>query len=126
MDIGDIPAVNIREDHLGSLLSKWSVLEPDRCRRKDTTSFKVLYADNWMEVTSDSTSHGLIVAAAMEGCHKNRIYFNIDYTPEHKEQSAQIEVGCIPKMFRWDKGDDVVYNIPILLLEEYLDRLQKT
>lgn len=108
---------------LRSLLSQWANLEPHRCRQQDENRFEVLYLGEWLAVTDQRASHGSIIAAVLAGCQDNQIYCSIDYTPRWEDQAATVEVGCIPKMFRYREGDEVISSIPVLLLVEYLERL---
>lgn len=61
----------------------------------------------------------------LAGCHENNIHCEIDYTPRYEQQPPTVEVGCIPKTFRWNVGEEIISSIPILLLEEYLERLEQ-
>lgn len=110
---------------LHSLLLQWTTLEPQRCRQQDDIHFEVRYLDHWLTITDQPVSHGNIIAAVLAGCQENQIYCTIDYTPRYENIAATIEVGCIPKMFRYRDGDEVISSIPTLLLMEYLSRLQR-
>ena len=116
-------AVSARQE-LTSLLLRWAAIEAQRCRRRDEDSFEVLYLGCWMAVTADSAGHGPIIAAVLGGCEENRIHCEIDYTPRYEREPANISVGCIPRMFRFDEGDEVIASIFLLLLMEYLERLE--
>jgi hypothetical protein len=112
-------------DHeLIQLLLQWSATEPHRCQQKDDRNFDVLYAGQWMAVTAEPASHGALIASILEGCHANKIYCNIEYTPAFEDELPTVQVGCIHRAFRWDEGDEAIYSIPKLLLTEYLERLQ--
>lgn len=112
-------------DHeLKQLLSQWAGSEPYRCQQKDDSHFDVLYVSRWMAVTADSASHGTLTASILEGCHANKIYCNIEYTPAFEDESPTVQVGCIHRAFGWDEGDKAIYLISKLLLTEYLERLQ--
>ena len=113
------------ESELQSLLSRWAAVEPQRCRQRDDFSFDVEYLGQWIAVTAQPISHGSIIAAVLAGCHDNNIHCEIDYTPRYEQRPATVEVGCIPKAFRWEEGEKVISSIPILLLEEYLERLER-
>jgi hypothetical protein len=78
-----------------------------------------------MPVTAQLFSHGAIIASLLAGCQENNIHCKIDYTPRYEQQPATLEVGCIPRAFRWDEGEENISSIAILLLEEYLDRLER-
>ncbi len=106
-----------------SRFSQWAGIEPQRCRQRDDIGYDVNYVGHWIAVTPQPTSHGTIMAAVLGGCQDHRIHCAIDYTPRYKDQPPTVEVGCIPKMFRWDEGDEVVSSIPVLLLTEYLEQL---
>lgn len=110
---------------LRSLLSQWANLEPQRCRQQGEKHFEVLYLGEWLAVTDQRANHGSIIAAVLAGCQDNQIHCAIDYTPRWEDQAATVEVGCIPKMFRYREGDEVISSIPMLLLVEYLERLRK-
>jgi hypothetical protein len=112
------------ERELHSLLSRWAAIEPARCRQRDETRFDVQYAGHWITVTDQPSSHGAIIVAVFEGCQAHRLHCAIDYTPRYEDHPATVEVGCVPRMFRWDEGDEVVFSIPALLLTEYLERLK--
>ena len=112
------------EQELKSLLTQWAAIEPQRCRRRDDDRFDVQYSGQWTPITAQPESHGAIIAAALEGCHQNRIYCNIEYTPRYEEEPLMVAVGCIHRAFRWDDGEDAIYSIPSLLLAEYLEQLQ--
>ena len=109
---------------LKQLLSQWAAIEPHRCRQKDDGQFDVLYAGHWAAATAESADHGALIASILEGCHANKIYCNIEYTPAFEDESPTVQVGCIHRAFRWDEGDEAIYSIPQLLLTEYLERLQ--
>jgi len=108
----------VSERELSSLLSRWAALEPQRCRQRDDLSFDVDYIGRWITVTAQPISHGAIMAAVLNGCHENSFHCEIDYTPKYEQQPATVEVGCIPKAFRWNEGEEVISSIPVLLLEE--------
>lgn len=110
---------------LKSLLSRWAAVEPKRCRHRDDSSFDVEYLGHWIEVGAQPISHGAIIASILAGCQENNIHCAIDYTPHYEQKPAMVEVGCIPKAFRWDEGAEVISSIPTLLLEEYLERLER-
>jgi hypothetical protein len=78
-----------------------------------------------MPITAQRESQGAIIAAVLEGCHQNRIYCNIEYTPRYEDEQPTVQVGCIHRAFRWDEGEGVIYSIPNLLLTEYLEQLQE-
>jgi len=111
------------EQELQSCLSRWAAIEPRRCRRQDDASFEVQYLGHWMVVTPQPPSHGTIIAAVLGGCEDNRIHCAIGYEPRYKNEPATIEVGCIPKMFSFNRGDEVIASIPVLLLDKYLEQL---
>lgn len=112
------------ERELKSLLSQWAAVEPQRCRQKDDTKFDVRYSGQWLPVSDDSASHGLIIAAVLEACHSNRIYCCIEYTPRYEDEPPAIQVGCVHKAFLWDEGEEVISSISPFLLTEYLEQLQ--
>lgn len=113
------------EHELRSLLSRWAAVEAQRCRQREDSSFDVEYLGHWIEVSANPASHGAIIASVFAGCQANNIHCVIDYTPRYEQKPAMVEVGCIPKAFRWDEGDEVVSSIPVLLLEEYIERLER-
>jgi hypothetical protein len=113
------------ESELRSLLSRWAAVEPQRCRQRDDFSFDVEYLGHWIAVSTQPISHGSIIASVLAGCQENNIHCEIDYTPRYEQQPATVEVGCIPKAFRWNQGEEIISSIPILLLEEYLERLEQ-
>jgi hypothetical protein len=113
------------ESELRSLLSRWAAVEPQRCRQRDDFSFDVEYLGHWIAVSAQPLSHGTIIVSVLAGCHENNIHCEIDYTPRYEQQPASVEVGCIPKTFRWNEGEEIISSIPILLLEEYLERLEQ-
>jgi len=113
------------DKELKSLLSRWAAVEPRRCRQRDDSTFDVEYLGHWIGVTAEPISHGAIIASVFAGCQEHNIHCAIDYTPRYEKQPAMVEVGCIPKAFRWDEGEEVISSIPILLLEEYLERLER-
>ena len=110
---------------LHSLLVRWTTLEPQRCRQQDDNHFQVLYLGYWLSATDQPASHGNIIAAVLAGCQDNQIYAYIDYTPRYENEKATVEVGCIPKRFCYREGDEVISFIPMLLLMEYLERLEE-
>ena len=113
------------ERELSSLLSRWAALEPLRCRQRNDSSFDIEYLGDWIAINAQPISHGTIIASVLAGCQENNIHCEIDYTPKFEQQPAMVEVGCIPKAFRWDEGEEVISSIPVLLLEEYLERLER-
>ena len=113
------------ESELRSLLSRWAAGEPQRCRQRDDFNFDVEYLGHWIAVSAQPISHGTIIASVLAGCQENNIHCEIDYTPRYEQQQATVEVGCIPKAFRWNEGEEIISSIPILLLEEYLERLEQ-
>ncbi|MBI1763273.1 MAG: hypothetical protein HYR56_17755 [Acidobacteria bacterium] len=116
--------VSDAQAEIEALLAKWATAEPQRCRKVDG-QFEALYFGNWLKVDAARAHHGNIIAAVLDACHANSIYCEIEYTPRYEKQPPSIEVGCIPKMFRWDEGDEVIASIPELLLTEYLERVDK-
>ncbi len=112
------------ERELQSLLAKWAAIEPQCCRRNSDSSFDVRYLSDWLKVTAQPASHGTIIAAVLSGCQDNQIHCEIDYTARYEDHAAEIQVGCVPGMFRYDLGDEAISSIPVLLLTEYLERLE--
>lgn len=112
------------EQELRSLLARWAAVEPQRCRQRDDSSFDVEYLGHWIAISAQRDSHGAIIASVLAGCQANNIHCAIDYTPRYEQQPATVEVGCVPKAFRWDQGEEVISSVPTPLLEEYLERLE--
>ena len=84
-------------------------------------------AGNWLMVTDQPSSHGLIIAAALEACWNRQIYCRIEYIPGYEDDPAEVRVGCIYKAFRYtyeEEGREFIQMIPALLLLEYLERLE--
>lgn len=113
------------QENLPTLLLHWSKAEPVRCRQNEDGSFRVMYLGEWLRVTSDPASHGTIIAAVLGGCQENLIYCEIEFTPRYQDYPNTLEIGCIHKMFRYREGEDVISSVPVLLLTEYLERLEK-
>ncbi|NOT61247.1 MAG: hypothetical protein HOP19_13595 [Acidobacteria bacterium] len=110
-------------------LVQWATVEPQRCRQTDANHFEILYAGQWLKVTDQPPSHGLILAATLEACWSRQIYFRVEYFPSYEDDPAEIRVGCIYKTFRYtneEEGREFIGMIPALLLLEYLERLQDT
>jgi hypothetical protein len=115
----------MQEEELPTLLAQWARMEPERCRKLDDLRFDVEYLGYWIPITALPISHGAIIASVLSGCQANRIHCEIDYTPRYEQQPATVEVGCIPRAFRWDEGEEIISSIPSLLLQEYLERLEQ-
>lgn len=112
------------EHELHTLLVRWAELEPERCRLRDDAGFEVYYLSHWIAVTTQPISHGAIIAAVIGGCQENRVHCTIDYTPRYRDEPPTLEVGCIPRAGSYDSGDSVISSIPVLLLGEYLERME--
>ncbi len=105
-------------------LIRWAKAEPERCRRGKDSIFELLCAGKWLPVNLQPEDYGLILGSLLTGCHDHRIYCCIEYEPQYNDRPPTVSVGCIPRMFAWNDGDEAIASIPILLLEQYLERLQ--
>ena len=116
--------LELDEENLQSLLAYWARIEPQRCHYLEDDCFEVKYYDQWIAVKPDITSHGAIIAALLHACQEHSIYCKLEFTPRYEETPHTIQVGCIYKVFRYREEDDVITDIPLLLLTEYLERLE--
>ena len=107
---------------LTELLMQWAGCNAERCRVAAGNRFAVLYQGQWLSVTSAPEHHGTIIAAILEACQGKGFHFKITYTPRYESEPECVQVGCIPRFFRYREGETAITMIPVLLLQEYLDR----
>ncbi len=107
---------------LAELLTQWAGCDAERCHVAAGNQFAVLYQGRWLSVTAELEHHGAIIAAIMEACQSQGFHFKIDYTPRDESEPECVQVGCIPRVFRYREGETAITMIPVLLLQEYIDR----